>query len=187
VKPARQSSPLAIPTAAVSCLLQQADVCDALKSLLFSRVGLWSDVPAFRHASLRAVSLLFAGVDSVLPAKNRPPNGAAAGGRSFVLSTVFPKMLQTLSSFPALSSHLTDVEVEIWRAAEGVLYTPPNDGSKDDFVGQVNVSKNVRKDRVGKRGGGVDEDEEYLENLSKQLAAQKLGSLRSGCLRCCVL
>ncbi len=34
-----------------------------------------------------------------------------------------------------------------------------------------------RKERSGKRGGGFDEDEEYLEQLSKQLAAQKLGVL----------
>lgn len=86
---------------------------------------------------------------------------------------------------------------QIWRSAEGVLYTPPDDGSQSDFVPTVTTSKNVvrnlellvlfvysasyariqRKDRVGKRGGGVDEDEEYLEQLSKQLAAQKLGVL----------
>ena len=34
---------LAVPTGSVSCLLQQTDVCNALKSHLFGRNGLWSD------------------------------------------------------------------------------------------------------------------------------------------------
>lgn len=48
---------------------------------------------------------------------------------------------------------------------------------------------------MGKRGGGFDEDEEYLESLSKQLQAQKLGTIMAlhvsyslpwrDCYRCC--
>lgn len=32
---------------------------------------------------------------------------------------------------------------QIWRSAEGVLYTPPDDGSQSDFVPTVTTSKNV--------------------------------------------
>lgn len=68
---------------------------------------------AHREASLRAVSLLFGGVGSLLPPVDTPL-GSLAGGRACVLNDILPQVMNTIRSFPSLSSHLTTLELEVF-------------------------------------------------------------------------
>ena len=133
--------------------------------VVFANVCLLS---AHRVAALRAVSTLYKGLQSFGKRSMKDYKPALHGAKAFVLREVVPKLLATIKGFPSLSSHLTPLEMQarclqwpslrvhmawvltavlclaeqIWAAAEGVLYIPPDDG-KDDFVPTIVTSKNV--------------------------------------------
>jgi hypothetical protein len=68
--------------------------------------------------------------------------------------------------------------VQVMRHAEGSVLTVLDASGAAEFVPRVVESKNVRKDRGSKAGGSIREQEEqaYLEKLSKELAAKKAGT-----------
>ena len=150
------------PAHPLHALLRAPDVALATQALIRGRWGVFSPCVAHRTAATGAVVALL----------------RSASGRALVGDAVLPGLVaQFTDALPKLANFNTE-DVEVWRWAEGVLYAPNSGDDDGSYGGPAQPSKNVRRERLGKkgRGGFVDEDELYLEKLSADMKAKKRGT-----------